>query len=435
MIKTDKQRAALRLLNDDSKSFYLLYGAARSGKTRLICWYLILTAIKYPGCRLLIGRFRFNHAKLSVWMQTLMPQVKEMMPDGGYTENRSDWILQFCNGSEIWLGGFDEKERAEKILSMEFARIAIVEMFQISYDVFSILQTRLNTEIKGLPTKLIGDGNPRGKRHWAYRVFILGVQPNSGDEIRNRDRYKVLKFQVEDNEQNLAPGYVENNLDSLTGVMRQRLRYGDFADQVEGCVYRFNRQVNHVDKPFEYDPRFQTWCGWDFGIASDVFIVWFQVVPVPPTKANPRAIEIRIIDEYVNHDKDYLHYVTVVKKRGYHNVRYAGDPAGRQRGAKLESWFSLLEAQGIPMQSPSQKFSVADMIDNANTMIQYIRINEVQCPDMTDMFENWAYPVDKDGHIREGVLPAHDKFSHPGTAFYYATTCAFPPKEERVSFG
>jgi hypothetical protein len=54
---------------------------------------------------------------------------------------------------------------------------------------------------------------------------------------------------------------------------------------------------------------------------------------------------------------------------------------------------------------------------------------------MTDCFENWSYPVDKDGHIKEGILPTHDHFSHPGTAFYYATTCAFPPKEERVSFG
>ncbi len=432
-----KQKKAIQLLADATKSFFLLYGAARSGKTALICRYFILTAIKYPGVRLMIGRYRFNHAKLSVWMQTLMPMVKQMLPSTAYYENRTDWILQInVDGktSEIWLAGFDEKERAEKVLSMEFARIAIIEMFQISYDVFEILKTRLNTDIKNIRTQLIGDGNPRGKRHWIYRAFILGVDAKTATPMRNKDRYAYLKFLVEDNKENLSAGYIENNLESLTGVMRARLRYGDFADQTEGAVFRFDRSINHVDTPFEYDPALQTWCGWDFGIASDQFLVWFQIAPIPKTKENPLGFEVRIIDEYVNNNKDYVHYVNIVKKKPYRDVRHAGDPAGRQRGARLDSWFSLLESQGIPLQSPSGKYSVADMVDNINTMIKAIRICESQCPDMTDAIENWAYPTDKDGQIKEGVLPEHNKFSHPCTAFYYAFACAFPPRRENISF-
>lgn len=420
----------MRLINDPERSFILLYGAARSGKTALICRYLILTATKYPGVRLLVGRFRFNHAKLSVWMQTLMPMVKQLLPKSAYTENRSDWILHFANGSEIWLGGFDEKDRADKVLSMEFARIAIIEGFQISYDTFQVLMTRCNTEVKDCQTKLIIDGNPRGKRHWIYRVWMLGLNPDGKEPIKQPETYGHLKFRVQDNAHNLSPGYIERNLEGLTGVKRARLLMGDFADMTEGAVYRFDREINHVDTPMDYDPSFPVWCGWDFGIASDVFIVWFQVVGEPGRK----GFEIRIIDEYVSNNQSYTHYVTVCRRKPYRNVRYAGDPAGKQRGARLESWFSLLEEQGIAMQSPSEKFSPADMIENSNTMIQYVRICESQCPDMVDMFENWAYPVDKDGAIREGVLPSHDKWSHPGTAFYYATTCAFPPKAERISF-
>jgi len=431
-----RQTEAIQLLNNPEKTFYLLYGAARSGKTMLICRYYILTAIKYPGCRLLLGRFRFNHAKLSVWVQTLMPLVKEMLPIGSYEENRTDWILKIGD-SEIWLAGFDDKERAEKILSMEFARIAIIEMFQISFEVFEILRSRLNSprnivDQKGnrIATKMIGDGNPRGKKHWTYRVFLLGVHPQKkGEEIKKYERYANMKFRTEDNEHNLSDGYIENNLDSLSGVRLKRLRYGDFADEVEGGVYKFDRAVNHVDKIIEYDPNLPIWTGWDFGIASDQFIFVAQVAKTP------MGPELRIINEYVENNKDYMHYRNWLFNQGYNmnGARHAGDPAGRSRDAKLESWFSLLDSVGIQLESPSRKFRPADMIDGANRIMQYVRINETQCPDMVEMFENWAFPQDKDGAIKEGVLPEHNKFSHPGTAFYYTTSMIWPPRKIRYS--
>ncbi len=62
-----------------------------------------------------------------------------------------------------------------------------------------------------------------------------------------------------------------------------------------------------------------------------------------------------------------------MKGKPYHNVQYSGDPAGRQRDAKLESWFSLLKGEGINLQHKTG-YTVADMIDNANMYMKYVQL-------------------------------------------------------------
>jgi hypothetical protein len=45
--------------------------------------------------------------------------------------SKTDWFAEFENGSQIWFGGLDDKERTEKILGMEFATIYLNECSQI----------------------------------------------------------------------------------------------------------------------------------------------------------------------------------------------------------------------------------------------------------------------------------------------------------------
>ena len=53
----------------------------------------------------------------------------------------------------------------------------------------------------------------------------------------------------------------------------------------------------------------------------------------------------------------------------------------------------------------------------------------MQCPKTVEMLENWAYPLDKDGRVKEGEKPEHNEFSHLGTALYYGISARFPPKK------
>jgi phage terminase large subunit len=59
-------------------------------------------------------------------MQLAFPGVK-------YTLSKTDWYAEFENGSQIWFGGLDDKERTEKILGQEYATIYLNECSQIPF--------------------------------------------------------------------------------------------------------------------------------------------------------------------------------------------------------------------------------------------------------------------------------------------------------------
>ena len=67
--------------------------------------------------------------------------------------------MSIPNGSTIWIGGLDDKERSEKILGNEYATIFLNETSQISFDSYEMIRTRLNAP-KGMRGKMILDYNP-----------------------------------------------------------------------------------------------------------------------------------------------------------------------------------------------------------------------------------------------------------------------------------
>ena len=113
---TAKQVEANKLLGS-GKRHIMLYGGARSGKTFVLTRAIITRAIKSAGSRHLIARYRFNHVKNSVGLDTFPKVMKLCYPGLKYKIDKSDWYVKFPhNGAEIWFGGLDEKERTEKIL-------------------------------------------------------------------------------------------------------------------------------------------------------------------------------------------------------------------------------------------------------------------------------------------------------------------------------
>ena len=67
---TPKQREANRLLASPAR-YIMLRGGSRSGKTFVLIRALVQRALNAPGSRHVVFRFRFNHAKTSVWSDTL----------------------------------------------------------------------------------------------------------------------------------------------------------------------------------------------------------------------------------------------------------------------------------------------------------------------------------------------------------------------------
>lgn len=423
---TAKQEKGFALLANDDYREYLFHGSSRTGKTLLIVVFIIAYCYRYREhkIRCLLTRHQFSHVKSSLWSQTLLPFLQENYK-GHYTINKSDYIVTIF-GCEIWIAGLEEGDRLEKILGTEWALIYNNELTLTKYDAYNTLKSRLNW--KGVPVKYINDCNPKAPSHWVHRYYLEKVYPDNRNKMTDKLSKKIvhMNWHVFDNKENLSEDYLEI-LETMTGVKKKRLFDGVWSEISEGTVYRFSRQVNLVEDKIEVIPGAQIWASFDFGIADDVFIVWYQVVPVP----SKMGFEIHIIDEYFNNEKAYDYYADICNEKPYNDVRYAGDPTGTARGATKESWFSLLATKGIIIHK-NTKMRVADYISNANRLMPVVRVNECQCPKIVEMFENWSYKKDKDGKVVENSLPVHDEYSHPGSAFYYGLGNSHPPIANKI---
>jgi len=240
--KTKKQVIACDLLS--AYDHGLLYGGSRSAKTTIIIYKIIARAIQTPS-RHLIVRFRFNHAKVSLWHDTIPKVFANFFPQIPYRQNKTDWFitvpcvtdkipkkLRTTHTSQIWLGGVDDKERTEKVLGNEYSTIHANEISQISYDTITTLRTRL-AEPSGLPLKFFYDLNPCGKKHWAYQEFIKKRIP--GTKEKSMLNCGSLLMNPHDNP--YLPYQYITTLKTLPKRKRQRFYYGRFLSDVEGALW------------------------------------------------------------------------------------------------------------------------------------------------------------------------------------------------------
>jgi hypothetical protein len=232
--KTQKQAEAVRLMGSDAK-FILLYGGSRSGKSFIIIRQLILRCLKESGSRALICRFAFNHAKQSLWHDTMPKVLSLCFPGVKPYENKTDWYWEFPNGSQIWLGGLDDKERTEKVLGNEYASIFVNEASQVSYNSYTVLLTRL-AQNTGLVNKIYVDCNPPATTHWIYKMFVKNQNPDTEEKLRP-DLYAHMRMNPDDNIENLPADYIDNVLSTLSQRQQQRFRFGEFLDDIEGALW------------------------------------------------------------------------------------------------------------------------------------------------------------------------------------------------------
>lgn len=241
---TAKQEAAQQVLAG-SATHLMLYGGSRSGKTFLLTRNIVLRALKAPKSRHAILRFRFNAVKASVVFDTF-PRVMEVaFPGVKFDVSKTDWYAQFDNGSQIWFGGLDDKERTEKILGMEFATIYLNEASQIPWNSRNIALTRLaqrvsqdveGREVTQLRPRMYYDCNPPSKAHWTYKVFHDKVDPETKEPIKNPDDFGWFQINPADNIANLSDGYLAT-LAGMSARMRARFEAGKFADATPNQLF------------------------------------------------------------------------------------------------------------------------------------------------------------------------------------------------------
>ena len=242
---TVKQREAIKLLAGEASNS-LLVGGSRSGKTFILVRSIVQRALKAAGSRHGIFRFRFNHVKASVGMDTFPKVMMLCFPGVKFTLSREDWFARFENGSEIWFCGLDDKERADKVLGLEFATIYLNEASQIPLGSYEVAMTRLSQRVdqttesgtRPLVNRLYVDCNPPAKTHWLYRLFVLKQDPVTKRPLTNPDNYQWMRINPSDNASNLSPDYITGVLGSLSGANRKRFLDGEFADANPNALFQ-----------------------------------------------------------------------------------------------------------------------------------------------------------------------------------------------------
>lgn len=213
----------------------LLYGGSRSGKTLVHCRSIAIRAMKAAQTRHAALRFRFNHIKESIVLDTWPKMMRLCFPEVSYTLNKSDWFATFPNGSEVWFAGLDDKDRTEKILGKEFSTILFNEVSQLPWPSVEMAHTRL-AQKSPLRLRAFYDENPPKKGHWSHKLFIEKINPTDRTVLADQGNYVQMRLNPEDNRVNLPEEYLKT-LRGLSGERKRRFYDGEFGDDTANALF------------------------------------------------------------------------------------------------------------------------------------------------------------------------------------------------------
>ena len=235
---TEKQQEAVDNLFAAAFRYVMLVGGSRSGKTFLIVYLIVARAIRAPQSRHAIFRLRLNACRASVYNDTFKKVMRICFPSIVYEWHSMDSYISLPNGSEIWFGGLDDKERVEKILGMEYATIYCNESSQISWGAVELLMTRLAQQCTEIKNKFFCDLNPTTKKHWTYKLFIQNIDPTTNEQkpaIEHED-YGWMRVNPVDNVANLDSEYLKS-LTRASKRTRKRFLEGEYLDAVDNALW------------------------------------------------------------------------------------------------------------------------------------------------------------------------------------------------------
>lgn len=347
--KTDKQNEATNVLG--STKYAALFGGSRSGKTFVLVHSLIIRAARVKS-RHAIVRLNFNAVKRSIWQDTFPKVLRLCFPDLKVKLNKTDFIAEFPNGSQIYFAGLDDGARTEKILGLEFSTLYFNEASQLDYSSVQMALTRL-AEKNELKKRVWFDFNPPKKSHWSYYLFIKKLDPVDDVPLMNPDDYNSLLMNPSDNLENIDEDYIKM-LEAMPEKERNRFLLGLFNDESDGQVYYAFRRDDHV-RDTNIQPG-TLWTGHDFNVNPMTMLVTQWIGGV-----------FYIHDELWLENSDTYRMADEAKRKGYIG-RAIPDSTGANRKTSGKSDFQIMREAGFTIESTHNPF-VGDRVNNVNRLL------------------------------------------------------------------
>jgi len=267
-------RGAAKQIFECRRDEVLVSGPAGTGKSRACLEKLHFMCLLNPGMRALIVRktmASLTSTGLVTWREKV---AKEGLAHGvlrfygGSREEPPQY--RYANGSVVVIGGLD---KATKIMSSEYDVIFVQEATECTKDDWESLTTRLRNGVVSFQ-QLLADCNPSSPNHW------LKARADLGDVTMIYGHHEDNPLYFTDDGQPTAVGaaYLAK-LDKLTGVRKQRLRYGRWA-AAEGLVYEdFDPDIHLVDAlPDGAEHWTRSWAV-DFGYNNPFVLQWWAHDP------------------------------------------------------------------------------------------------------------------------------------------------------------
>jgi PBSX family phage terminase large subunit len=256
----------------------ILSGAAGTGKTKACLEKVHSMCLLNPGMRALVCR-KTAVSLTSTTLVTFREHVaKEALESGevkwygGSQQEAASY--HYGNGSTITVGGLD---RASRIMSSEYDCAYVGEATELTEDDWEAVTTRLRNG-KVSFQQLLADCNPDAPHHWlkqrADRGAVQMIYCRHEDNPRLYDA-QAGRWTPE------GEAYIAR-LDALTGVRRERLRFGRWA-AAEGLIYDMFDPTVHLSTRFNRDSHppdsWPRYLAVDFGFNNPFVAQWWTEDP------------------------------------------------------------------------------------------------------------------------------------------------------------
>jgi len=246
-----KQYEAWKYLFDKETLFVGYGGAAFSGKSYLLCYWLTSVAIAYPETSWGLGRKELVNLKKTT-LVTLFKVFKEcnIQSEIDYKYNQQLNYIEFTNGSIIYLIDMAYKPSDPlftRFGGLELTGAAIDESAENEYIAIEILFTRLgrkNNHKYQLPKKMLETFNP-AKNHVYQRYY----KPYK-DNLQEKNTVFIPAL-PKDNPSPEVEDYIKGILITADNSTIQRLIYGNFEyDDNPYALFDYNDVLNLFTNEF-----------------------------------------------------------------------------------------------------------------------------------------------------------------------------------------